>query len=291
MENVLSRVTKADIIRDPYPHVVVKNALDPSLADALLAAYPTPEYLGRGLIGMAKNGKMPNNLKLRYTSADIARDDQIAPIWKEFNAQHLTFDFFKKYLEIFQDDLCALHPQIKDFLDGITAQDIGVQRIDTYANKKLMLNGEICADSPVTEVSSVRSLHVDHPTKLGVALLYLRSKDDDSVGGDFEVYRRTSDAPFVMNHIRNIKEPYRKQFAIVESVPYEHNTLLLFLNSPRSFHGVSPRTITPHVRRLYSVNFDLNFPLFDLSEHAENPWITRSRAWYMKLTGKHKEMV
>lgn len=291
MQSILSKVTKADIVRDPYPHVVIKNAIDPALADRLLSEYPSTEYLGKGRQGLTKEGKMPNNIKLRYHSIDILYDVALSLLWKEFTQRHLSGDFFMEYLRIFKDDLCQLYPHLTSFLDSITPEDVGVQHVDTYADKKILLNAEICADTPVRKVSSVRSLHLDHPNKLGVALLYLKGKDDVSVGGQFEVYRHRIDKPFVTNHIRNVKERYLGDFEKIRSVAYEHNTLLIFLNSSRSFHGVSPRQVTPHVRRVFDIAFGINFPLFDIAPYAENKWLTRSRALFMKLTGLHKELV
>jgi hypothetical protein len=132
---------------------------------------------------------------------------------------------------------------------------------------------------------------LDHQNKLGVALLYLKNKDDDSIGGEFDLYKHIDNKPFVVNHIRNIKKKYVKNFEKVKSIPYEHNTLLIFLNSTKSFHGVSPRKQTKHVRRAFDVAFDVGFPLFDMTQYEEKKWITRVRAQFMKITGIHKEKI
>jgi hypothetical protein len=50
----------------------------------------------------------------------------------------------------------------------------------------------------------------------------------------------------------------------VVSVPYEANTLVLFLNSPNSVHGVTPRPPTPHVRRYINFQVELSRDLFTL---------------------------
>lgn len=291
MKSVLCGVSKSDIIRDPFPHIVIKNAIDPALADKLLLEYPHVDDLGKGRQGLTKNGKMPNNIKLRYQSVDVRNDPALSPLWKEFIETHVSGDFFLDFLKIFKEDLISLHPQISELLSSITAHDVGVQHIDSFPQKKILLNAEICADSPVVKESSVRGIHLDHPNKLGVALLYLKGKDNDAVGGEFELYKHVPGKSFVTNHIRNVKPRYLTDFERVKSVPYEHNTLLLFLNSNKSFHGVSPRKKTAYSRHAFDIAFDVNFPLFDMAPYTEDRWISRIREQYMKITGVHKEQV
>lgn len=291
MKSILENVTQSDIIRDPFPHVVIKNALSQELIDQLLSEYPSAEYLGQGRQGLTKNAKMPNNIKLRYNSADVLGDDKLPAVWKEFVRTHLTYEFFSKYLDIFKEDVYSLYPKFGRFLDNLSKEDVGVKLIDTYEDKKVLLNAEICADTPVKEVSSVRKIHLDHAQKLGVALLYLKRKDDNSEGGNFEIYKHTNDRKYIINHIRNIKDRYTQDFTKIKEVTYEHNTLVIFLNSPKSFHAVSVRQPTNHLRYVFDIAFEVGFPLFDISKHAENKWITRFRARYMRLLGLHKEMV
>ena len=39
-ESLLSRVSADDLVWEPFPHVVVRDALDPGLCDALIAECP-----------------------------------------------------------------------------------------------------------------------------------------------------------------------------------------------------------------------------------------------------------
>lgn len=290
MQSIFSNVTKAQIRRDPFPHVVFRDALPEDLADQLLAEYPSMQYLGEGRQGLTKGGKMPNNIKLRYQSIDVLRDTKLAPIWKEFIQRHISPEFFSEFLHLFQDELLSMYPHLKSFFSSMKGEDVGVMHVDRYTEKKVLLNAEICADSAVTKLSTVRTIHLDHPQKLAVALLYLRSKDNTSVGGSLDIYKKVNEEKFVLNHVRNVKDAYQKNFEKVASLPYEHNTLLLFLNCPTAFHGVSPRMPTQFPRNVFDIAFEIEEPLFDLSLYAENKWITRIRARLMKLLGLHKEM-
>jgi hypothetical protein len=110
--------------------------------------------------------------------------------------------------------------------------------------------GPICA----------RIIDVDNPTKLIVALLYLRD-EEESEGGDLLLYR-LKDGCTLKNsvlpgcHFRDDSVEY------VKTVKYEANTLFVWLNSPTSIHGVSPRQPTARPRKLCNFFCALKRPTF-----------------------------
>lgn len=291
MESILAKATQNDIRREPFVHVVVKNALPKELADSLLASYPSPYYLGKGRQGLAKNGKLPNNIKIRYDSKDIINDQQLPEILRDFVKRHLEFSFFEEYMRLLGQDIFRLHPQLESYLSGLTPKDVGTRNIDTYKDKKVLLEAELCVDTPVIKPSSVRSIHLDNARKIGVALLYLRSSDNDSVGGEFEVYKRKNSDRYIVNHISNIKSRYLKNFEKVASIPYEHNTLLMFVNCDYAFHGVSNRQPTDKLRQVFDIAVEVPFELFNISENRESFLIRKIRSLYLKMTGINKELV
>ena len=84
------------------------------------------------------------------------------------------------------------------------------------------------------------------------------SPDDNTPGGDLEVYRW--------------KDPGRKRFVakqpdpsaveLVDIVRYKPNTMVLFVNSQDSLHAVSPRLPSGHTRRLVNIigEVDQSYP-------------------------------
>ena len=92
--------------------------------------------------------------------------------------------------------------------------------------------------------SSVRDIHIDHPTKL-YSLLYFRDNNDDFAGGDLLLYR------FKKNKIRLFNNVYasHKDCIVSKVIPYRRNTLILFINSLKSIHGVVERSNVPLERR------------------------------------------
>jgi hypothetical protein len=290
MNTILDKVTKDNIRMKPYPHVVIKDALPKDLADALLKDFPSLKHLSRGRQGLIKNGQIPNNLKVRYCGADVAQDKTLEDVWKKFIEAHLTGEFGMKFLDVFGQAIVESHPQLSDMINKADPDQIGVRKIDSFDDKEILLDAEICADTPVKKESSVRSAHIDSCDKLGVAMYYIRDEENNSVGGEFQVFRILKDN-FVMNHIRNVKQRYLKNLEVVESVQYEHNTLVIFLNASDAFHGVSNRKPTNHIRKAFNFTLMVKDPIFDLSRYNENKWLRRFRSRALRLLGLNKEQL
>lgn len=45
MKTLLSKVQASDVIAEPFPHIVVRNALDEALCAKLIAEYPSIDTL------------------------------------------------------------------------------------------------------------------------------------------------------------------------------------------------------------------------------------------------------
>ena len=113
----------------------------------------------------------------------------------------------------------------------------------------VLLDAQICANSAVVrQASSVRGAHLDTSDKLFVGLYYLRHPDDASTGGELQLYGpRARRLPWVGAF------DSKDRFGLSETVPYEHNVLVLFLNSIHSVHLVTPRSPTPYPRLLVNL--------------------------------------
>jgi hypothetical protein len=112
-----------------------------------------------------------------------------------------------------------------------------------------MLDCQFVVNSPVVKPSSVRGSHVDKPYKLFAALLYFRHPEDRSAGGNL-ILERLKSGRYRFDRRQHVPERFVEPFA---EIPYGPNTLIAWLNTSRSLHCVSPRSITPVPRRY--VNF------------------------------------
>jgi len=273
MLSALEKSTKRDVQSEPFPYLVVEDALPQNIADELLATYPSLNLLGGGVQGLVKNGIVPNNEKLRYYSFEVLKDHNIPDIWKDFVKTHLSYDFYKIFFHLFEDEIARFYPNLLPNLKSFTPKDIGMRKFDSFDDKKMLLDAEICVDTPVKFTSSVKPAHIDGMRKLAVMLYYLKKPDDDSVGGDFEI-SSLEKGPLVLNQDRIVQSGQLKKENII---PYRHNTALIFLNTKDSLHGVSPRQPTNHLRYSFDVAFELPNALFDLTPNICVPITTRVR--------------
>ena len=112
--------------------------------------------------------------------------------------------------------------------------------------------------------SSVRESHVDSPKKIFAGLFYMRDEKDDSLGGDLNLFKFKKK---IRLHGRSSDPFYVQQF---RTVKYRPNTLVFFVNSPRSLHGVSQRFPTKHARRFLYLSGTMSQPIYDIEQFREN---------------------
>src|SRR5690606_13739013 len=85
--------------------------------------------------------------------------------------------------------------------------------------------------------------------KLYAALLYFRRPEDDVPGGDLDLFRFRSERYYFDGRL-DLADRYVERF---DTVRYAPNTLVAWLNTSRSLHGVTPRPPNRTTRRY--VNF------------------------------------
>lgn len=247
-QSVLARLNAKDIRLDPFPHLIAENVLDADYYAELDAAYPALEMI-------AGPGPLANNKLYSRSAADIFADKNIPEIWRDFFAYHSSQAFLHECLQFWERAIRHEYPDIEDrfgkplgeFTAGVRRK--GREREAANNEADVMLDCQFCMNSPVVTPSSVRVPHVDNPFKLFAGILYFRREDDASTGGDLNLYRLTSDRVHYDRKL-NVSEDVIEAAA---QVPYRANSAILWLNTPRSLHGVTPRSVTQVPRRF--INF------------------------------------
>ena len=144
----------------------------------------------------------------------------------------------------------------------------GVRYVDTHEDRDILLDCQICANTPVLRrPSSPRRAHIDQSVKLFFGLYYFRRPDDDSTGGHLELYRYRRGVP--EGFVQKSTEPAKLSRAIpdsyldvVQTIRNEPNLLFFALNSVYATHGVSVRSVTSVPRNFVNLLGDLREPLF-----------------------------
>jgi hypothetical protein len=258
--SVLQRAQASDVVSDPYPFVVVPDALPNDLCDALISEYPQ-----LGILGVDAT---QNNSRWSIPAPDVSQNAGIARVWKDFVAYHASPAFFHECVRVFGDHVVRLYPHAFPSVDALRASRLGVRDHGPADACDFFLDAQISGNTPVQRASSVKSIHVDSEHKLFSGLLYLRTPDDDSVGGDLDVLRLRSDLTDAQRRRRFdgmfIDDDLVEQ---VMRVPYRRNTLFMFVNSPDSLHGVTVRQPTQHPRLFLNLVGETRVKLFDVPQH------------------------
>ena len=194
------------------------------------------------------------------SALDVEKDNEIAPIWQSFVKQHLTAKHFYDLCELFDTQLKDHYPLLHTKIRQKNLK-IGQVHVDTFDDCDVLLNANIAVNTPVYDKSTrVRGPHIDVNNQLFAGLLYFRDENDHSNGGDFTIYSASKTLRFSNN------EAFDEDVHSRVQAKYGQNNLVVFLNSARSIHGVTPREITSFERKFFIFSVYVKEALFDLSK-------------------------
>lgn len=247
-KSVLARIDPSRIRMEPFPHVVATEALDPDWYAELEAAFPPFETI----LGTRKR----KSNKVYHVGAREVLDDPATPrVWREFFAHHASDAFLRENLVFWAEAIRREYPDLEARLGKpLERLTTGIRAPGTAQNPEnratdAVLDVQFSVNSPVEQTSRVRGPHVDRPQKLFAALLYFRQPGDDVPGGDLALYRFRRD-DYSFDGQLDLDDAVVEPFDVVRYAP---NTLVAWLNTPRSLHGVTPRPPNPMTRRYVNV--------------------------------------
>ena len=264
--SVLRKVSKAEVVTEPFPHVLVKNCLPKEVYDQLASTYP--DY--RQIIQMRNSDPYASNIRLDLNQKEIlsGRVPNISSVWKQFVKYHSSQKFYDQVVEIFGNDMRRylgyhekrLKKSFKSCKTGVRDSRKVRKDCDISLGVNIGIN-----TPPKFGGSSVRREHLDRSREIYAGLLYFREKEDKSSGGALEILScvkknckklPSSKRDFIRRKFGWDVEYNPTDLRTDVRVPYEENTFVFFLNGPRSFHKVTERTETTFPRRLVNIIAD-----------------------------------
>jgi hypothetical protein len=242
VQSVLAHADPDMVRPDPYPHVLIENALPEPLYQALEAEYPPLEVVTRGRA-------YGSNKPCLYRYVEMRGDLQISTLWRSFLSHHASSAFYAEMLRVFGDHLARSYPRL-----AWPSLSTGVRGIDARA--EVVLDAQIGINTPVVGApTAARDVHVDSRKEVYNFLLYFRHPDDAAAGGEFLVCA-----------------PDGSEWAVRTRVPYRANTLVGFVNSRIAWHAVSPRQPGPYPRRFAAFHAELTHqPLYKTKTWSRYP--------------------
>ena len=286
--SILGRVTRADVRRDPYPHIVIDNCLPADLYAELARTYPADATILQLGSAPGKQAGRPNSRQDIDARRILARPDCFTATWRAFVEYHISNAFFQEFLRLMGPQIAALYPQLEQRLGCPLPQlTTGVLGDAASRGSQLLLDCHVGINTPSSRLSSVRRVHTDAPDELFAALVYFRRDEDTVTGGDLEIFRWKDKS----KHLFVASEVDESDTERVHTVAYRANTAVIFINSECALHAVSKRGPALASRRLVNImgRFRESLPegLFEKRQKM-NPWALGRRALrhYRIATGR-----
>ena len=261
--SILSNSAKINLEKFPYPHIVIKDALDKDVYLQLEKEFPKDDII--------LDGRLAKDTWFDYPASKVISDQRISPMWREFFKYHVSQQFFKEIIDLSGEQILALNQGIEKRV-GRSLGDFSVGMRPGGRGDPLATGADVSMECQFylnysVKPRVVRGPHVDRPSELFAALLYFRQDEDSSKGADLEICEG-SDEIFRSKHQVKIEklpaEIDESKVTVVKKANYAANTLVLFLNSARSIHAVSPRSPTATPRRHINFCCDVPFDLFEI---------------------------
>jgi hypothetical protein len=247
--SILSGITRADIRHEPYAHIVIEHCLPAPLYEELARTFPSDDTILR-LGKSARDGRARPNSRHDVHAQDIlGNPDCFSPSWREFVRYHVSSVFFQELVGLMGPEIMATHPGLERRLGRrLSELRTAVAGAPGVRDSDIALDCHIGINTPSQRRSSVRRVHTDAPDELFAALFYFRAADDRA-GGHLEIFRWKRDK----THLFVGSEVDESDVERVNTVAYEPNTAVIFINSADALHAVSARDPAPVSRRLVNI--------------------------------------
>jgi hypothetical protein len=253
--SLLSNITPDDVIAQPFPHVVIENALDEQLCLQLIRDFPPQETFTQGR-------RVRSNQKFIHTGAMARQSPDLSECWKSFILDHLKPSIWEEMLRVFQRHFLRTYPDFEERFGRLKDLRVGTRNIDDYSRCDVLLDSELVTQTPVVGPPCVeRGPHLKTRNKPFVGYLYLRPDDDETEGGDHALYTLKSDASPLFDHVQALET---ELVTLEKVIPYRRNTFVFFLNSPESIQGLTPRSSSGAPLMMHHILAELREPLFEI---------------------------
>lgn len=108
--SVLQKINNAIIATDPYPYLVIKDALPSEIYDQLERTYPSIEL-------MVPKAEMKSNTRYQASARQTELIQGLDPIWQEFIQYHTSEAYFAEVQSAFGDLINKTYPNIDKLLE------------------------------------------------------------------------------------------------------------------------------------------------------------------------------
>ena len=190
-------------------------------------------------------------------------DDELHDSWRSVISEHLAPAAVHRLLGIFAPAIRQQYPQLEDEFGDLSDWSIGQRYVDDPESCVLLADVQISYHAPVPNTTAQdRGPHLKMTNKLLICQLLMRLFEDDSEGGELQLYTRPDKEKLLV--VTGDQEVVAGQGLILEkTIPYRANTAVAFLNTPESIQTMAPRRSDKPLMYLNMI-FEHRRPLFSL---------------------------
>lgn len=172
MKSILKNISTKNVIKDPFPHLDIVDALPENIYECMVNELPKTEVLDEYF----KNSK--SHTSAVSISKDILSELNLkTPYIDEFNQIHSGEDFKNDILNLFRDYISECFPDLKFHLLNSNEAELSINPKKTVVSE---LNKE--------NKTFIRGPHLDDPAEIGVFLYYINRRENNIKGGDLNLY-------------------------------------------------------------------------------------------------------
>jgi len=242
----------------PFPYIYLPSCLPDDIYRELNESYPSDD-----LICSLDQWRRPapgENERVDISAISMFKHRDILPqIWVEFVEYHTSNEFFLEVVNLFGDSIRHYYPDLEKRIGNLNQLETGVRFCEQTDCHPLSLECQVGINTPGTQTSTVIGPHCDSPEELYAALLYFKRPEDQAEGGNLDLYDWK-------NQRRKL---FREKYKIADdslikkrlTIPSAANTLVMFINTIDSVHGVTPRSPSSLSRRLVNIIGEVYNPI------------------------------
>lgn len=254
--SLLAHSSPRDVATDPFPHLVVQQPVPEVRYGELVDRLPSPEVILHG------RRSTRNNSAARLPFFLTVGNDAVDPAWQAFFTYHVSRAFWLDIVSVFGGAIRSRYPNLESAV-GRTLEEWRVAPRGEHTrlghDADVELDCQFVVNTPVREISAVRTAHLDAQDTLFSGLFYLREPEDTVSGSDLQLARWRRRPRFLESRMI-----IPRDVDIVKTIPYGANVFACFVNSVDSVHAVTPRGVTPLFRRYINLIAKVRPNLFDV---------------------------
>ena len=219
-----------NVSSEPWPHIIIENALPQEIHDELLDTLPDDR--------LGKQEAKDKHGKLTWLIYEMYQEKfPVSNIWKDFILYHTSQEFVDKVLNAF-DTWTEKLPLPKNQMKLIDT-NLPEDKTGNYYTEFSFVK------HPPENNLSNRTPHTDNEKEIYAGLLYLKHPLEQSTGRDFAIHQ-----PHSLKMTK--KREYITPGPIVKKCEYKSNNFVMFWNGVDTQHSVTPRQNASHPR--WSIN-------------------------------------